>query len=156
MNYALSSSDTSVVAYSALPTPVEVTSGNWQFTVPKVTPNTYEFYITVTNENGLTAYSSKVTATVAWDCLVDQISLVSTLPSSAEISADPLKANFVIFEGFPVLVLNYMVESGGLNTVELKSRFTNTASAYCTIDTIQISKVIEAGSGTEVPYVGLF
>lgn len=66
-------------------------------------PIVLQFYAAAQNEYGTTAFSDKITVTVKYDCLVDEIKMLTRLPKDAEISLDPNLSDFVEIDNLPVL-----------------------------------------------------
>jgi hypothetical protein len=53
------------------------------------------------------------------------------LPSEEEIDADPSKADFIMVDENPVIVIKYYAGTEYSYTVEIKSRFTSTYADFC-------------------------
>ena len=78
------------------------------------------------------------------------------MPTDLEIEADPSKAGFIMVDDIPVIVVSYFAGALSSYQVEVRSRFSNDASEFCSINQVQISKVIKLATGIEVEYSTLF
>ena len=103
----------------------------------------YSFTLKVLASGGATYYTDFVTS-VVYDCIYDNITYVDRVPPT---STNPRAGDMVMVGLHPVT--NITGHVGGLTAydLDLRTLFTNNASAYCPITSYGISKVFNYSSG---------
>ena len=134
-----------------MPTYVTLTQGTsspynlyfWIDDTRNFTVASYSFTLKVLASGGATYYTDFVTS-VVYDCIYDNITYVDRVPPT---STNPRAGDMVMVGLHPVT--NITGHVGGLTAydLDLRTLFTNNASAYCPITSYGISKVFNYSSG---------